>query len=326
MSLMNGRWGLRSKPTEFVAITISQVEAREQTTAREMAETRLTDAQAQISTLEQKLIVESRNQLAAFPKPKVGCSVLPHLSASSILNKHQSSSNTVPPPAEEAQSDEELGAASPSTSTMPTKVKDKSSKPASTSKPSSGRPADAPAKPRPKPRPVKKPDPIPELQDSDIEILDAPFVPSAAPEQNAKAKGKQKVAHDNDIASDIEMGEVRKHKKKGKTKDAEKEAETREPTKAKVKPKKTSPSSEADETHPKAKGKVNSRKRTSPDPPKKSKAKPAQPKEDSEDAAAAEPDAVPKKKKRKINLFGGSQPATFDWNSLGQVFLFPLNI
>lgn len=142
----------------------------------------------------------------------------------------------------------------------------------------------------------------------------------AAPERSTKAKGKQKAAHDDDRGSDIEMGEVRKEKKMGKTKDTERETESREPTTAKIaKPKKTSPTDDADETHSKTKEKANSRKRTSPDPPKKSKAKLSQPKEDVEDAAAVEADIAPKKKKRKINLFGGSQPSTFDWNSLTQV-------
>jgi hypothetical protein len=171
---------------------------------------------------------------------------------------------------------------------------------------------------------VKQPDPIPELQDSDIEIVDFRPAPSAVPERSTKAKGKQKAAHDDGGGSDGEMGEVQKHKKK-KTKDAEKVAETREPTKAKAaKPKKTSPIDDADEGH--SKPKANSRKRTAPDPPKKSKAKTSQPKEDSEDAAATEADAAPKKKKRKINLFGGSQPTTFDWNVLAQVFLFSLTM
>ena len=188
-------------------------------------------------------------------------------------------------------------------------------------------PVDAPAKPRPKPRLVKKPDPVPELQDSDIEVLDSPPVALVAPDRSTKAKGKQKAAREDGRESDIEMGEVRKEKKKVKKKETEKETETREPTKAKVaKPKKIPPSEGTDETHSKTKEKANSRKRASPDPPKKSKAKPSQPREDSEDAAGMETDTAPKKKKRKINLFGGSQPSTFDWNSLTQVLLFSVTL
>lgn len=180
---------------------------------------------------------------------------------------------------------------------------------------------------------MKQPDPIPEHQDSDIEVLDFPPVSLVAPERSEKAKGKQRAVHADGSGSDVEIGEVRKHKK-GKTKDTEKEMETRERTKTKVvKPKRISPSDDIDETHSKTKVKSNSRKRTSPDPPasKKSKVKSSQPKEDStkedsKDAANTEMDTAPKKKKRKINLFGSSQPATFDWNALGQVFLLSLMI
>ncbi|KAG9315333.1 glycoside hydrolase superfamily [Chiua virens] len=279
-----------------------KAEAEQQTTARKTVETQLADAQVQIASLEQK-IVELQAELSAACKAKPV-------------------SKKAPPP-EPAKSDNEIGAAltSPSTS-LPTKVKKpskpESAKPAS-SKPSSTRPADAPAKPRPKPRIVKKPDPIPELQESDIEIIEPPPAPSPAPEPSAKAKGKQKAVHDDDAGSDAETGEVRKDKKKGKTKETEKEIELKEPTKAKVtKPKKTSTNDDTDETRPKAKAKA--RKRPSPDtPPKKSKAKPSQLREDSDDAAAGETDAPPKKKKRKINILNTtSQPATFNWDNLGQ--------
>lgn len=160
--------------------------------------------------------------------------------------------------------------------------------------------------------------------DSDIEILDVPPVPSAASERSTKAKGKQKAVQDNG-SNDIEMVGVQKDKKKRKTRDAEKDAETTKAKAAKPKKTKTSPNDAADEGRSKkANPKANSRKHTSTDPLEIPKAKSSQRKEDSEDAAALETeDAAPKKKKRKINLFGGSQSTTFDWNMIqGQVFLF----
>jgi hypothetical protein len=67
------------KPTELVRVITSQVEAQEQTAARETAETQSTDAQVQITTLEQK-IIELQAQLSATSKPEVSffvCSLPP---------------------------------------------------------------------------------------------------------------------------------------------------------------------------------------------------------------------------------------------------------
>lgn len=58
------------KRAELLRLIVSQVEAEEQTTARETAENQLTDAQVQIAALEQK-IVELQAQLLATSKPKV---------------------------------------------------------------------------------------------------------------------------------------------------------------------------------------------------------------------------------------------------------------
>jgi len=274
-----------------------QTEVREQTEARETAETQLTDAKVQITSLEQQ-IVELQAQLTLAARPK--------------------SPRKQPPASNPVQSEEEAVPSRP-TSALQAKVKDKPSKPASASKPSSSRPADAPAKPRPKPRLVKKPDPVPEPQDSDIEILDSPPAALAAPERTTRAKGKQQAVHDDGNRSDVEVGEVEKQKNKGKGKGkhADREAEGKDATKAKaVKRKKSSPSDDADETPPKAKAKTGSKKRASPDPPKKTKANSSQSKDTTQ--VDVDPDVAPKKKKRKINLFGPSQPSTFDWNSMAQ--------
>ncbi|KAF8841223.1 hypothetical protein BDN67DRAFT_928722 [Paxillus ammoniavirescens] len=282
-----------------------KTEARDQTTARETADAELATARTQITTLAQK-IADFQAQLAVASKPKPP-------------------SKKPPLPINPAPSDEEIEAelSEPSGSALPSKYR--SSKPRSHSKPSA-KPTDAPAKPRPKPRPIKRPDPIPEAQESDIELIE-PSPAAPPPEPSAKARGKRKAVDDSEDGGDIEMGEVRKAKKKEMVEKIEKGQEKKEKTKTKTQASRSkkvasgSPSDDVDQDHSKVKAKTTSKKRSSPEPipkPKKSKAKSSRANEDSEDAAEVDADVAPKKKKRKINLFGGSQPATFNWDSLGQ--------
>ncbi|KIK90944.1 hypothetical protein PAXRUDRAFT_831241 [Paxillus rubicundulus Ve08.2h10] len=282
-----------------------KAEARDQTIARETADTELATARTQITTLEQK-IADLQAQLVVASQPK-----LP--------------SKRPPPPSKPALSNEEIETelSEPSGSALPTKYK--SSKPRSYSKPSSAKPADAPAKPRPKPHLVERPDRILEAQDSDIELLEAP--PAApSPEPSAKARGKRK-AIDAGEDGDIVVVDVRKARNKDKVEKVKQGKEKKEKagtkTKASQPKKKTSasPPDDVDQERSKTKAKTNPKKGPSPEPvprPKNSKAKSSRANEDSEDAAEVDAEAAPKKKKRKINLFGGSQPATFNWDSLGQ--------
>ncbi|KAH7884736.1 hypothetical protein F5I97DRAFT_1891611 [Phlebopus sp. FC_14] len=287
-----------------------QNEANEQTTARENAETRLTSANAQISTLE-KQITDLRAELASKPKSKNKSTR--HVSLSDDETVHD--------------------VAQPSTSTAP-KI----------SKPPSSTNHDAPRKPRPKPRPVKQREPFPEIHDSEIEILINP--PPTEPSAKAKAKRKTVEIDDND-ANDVggpqkktsktkrkvleidindasDMGEPPKKTSKAKQTDEAKEKGKGKKAKGAGSKKivNASPSDDSDGEHSmKPKFKPKSKKRTSPQPSSKAtkpKAKSSRALEDSEDTGEAEADPAPKKKKRKIGLFGGAQPVTFNWDTLGQ--------
>ena len=172
---------------------------------------------------------------------------------------------------------------------------------------------------------MKRPSPISEATENDIEIVEVPSVhhdlePTAQP--SAKAAGKRKaIEADSEECSDTPVVESRK--KKDKESDRIKQRDKGK-KKTRVQPKaavKASRINHSDEERSKPKTKPNATKRTSPEPvsnPKKSKPKLAQPDDDNGAIVEGDVGAAPKKKKRKINLFPSSQPMTFDWESLPQ--------
>lgn len=241
-----------------------------------------------------------------------------------LANHSQPQSNKLSPlpvpEIEEPESDVVAERAGPSAPKRP-----KSKKSSLFSSQSSSSKSDVPSKPRPKPHPVKRPSPISEATENDIEIVEVPSVhhdlePTAQP--SAKAAGKRKAIEANsEECSDTPVVESRK--KKDKESDRIKQRDKGK-KKTRVQPKaavKASRINHSDEERSKPKTKPNATKRTSPEPvsnPKKSKPKLAQPDDDNGAIVEGDVGAAPKKKKRKINLFPSSQPMTFDWESLPQ--------
>ncbi|KAI6039906.1 hypothetical protein EDC04DRAFT_1622182 [Pisolithus marmoratus] len=279
-----------------------KTEANEQTNAREAAETRLATANARIDTLELEL-ADVRLQLVSA-KPQ--------------------SRNPLPsvPIIEEPDSDVVVTHERLVTLGKPKSTKSPSHSVAKASSSKSG----GSSKARLKPRPVKFPSPVPDTPEDieTIEVRSASPVPD--PKPSLKAKGKQRVVDvDAEVDSDTSTTEQPLRRKKvtdivkdkGKRKNVKNELERdifgstlseqsdaeRSKPKSRPGPKKRPPPETASETVSK---------------PKKTKVKPAQHHEDAEDGVPDDADPVPRKKKRKINLFPASQPLTFDWDSLPQ--------
>lgn len=265
-----------------------KTEANEQTNAREEAETQLATANARINTLELEL-ADTRLQLASAksqnrkPSPSVQGADEPD---SDIVVTHERLVTTGKP-------------------------KSKKTRPPSVAEASSSKPGSS-SKPRPKPRPVKCPSPIPDAPE-DVEIIE---IRSLSPVQDpsrkpsSKAKGKRPVIDlDSEDDRDMPAAEQPLGKKRNAT--------------DKVKDKEKSERFDNDRSKPKSKH--GPKKRPPPEStselvskPKKTKPKSPQYHEDEEDAVADNTDPVPRKKKRRINLFPASQPSTFDWDSFPQ--------
>ncbi|KIK25015.1 hypothetical protein PISMIDRAFT_97435 [Pisolithus microcarpus 441] len=291
-----------------------KTEANEQTNAREEAETQLANANARINTLELEL-ADTRLQLASA-KSQVSYPPVPQ--------------NRKPSPSVQ-------GADEPDSDIVVTherlvttgKPKSKKTRPPSVAEASSSKPGSS-SKPRPKPRPVKCPSPIPDAPE-DVEIIE---IRSLSPVQDpsrkpsSKAKGKRPVIDldsedDGDMpAAEQPLGKKRNVTDKVKDKDKSKEVKHMQARDV-FNP---LPGERLDNDRSKPKSKHGPKKRPPPEStsesvskPKKTKPKSPQYHEDEEDAVADNTDPVPRKKKRRINLFPASQPSTFDWDSFPQV-------
>ncbi|KAG6330325.1 hypothetical protein ID866_8764 [Astraeus odoratus] len=269
-----------------------KTEAKDQTAAREAAETQLATANVQIHTQEQE-IADLRKELVT------------------TRSKSNKSSPPPVPQIEEPDSSEAIESIGPSTSQKPKSAKHRFSTLESSSK------SDGPSKSRPKLPSVTRPSLIPEVLDSDIEIVEVP----SRPQPRAKAKGKRKVAEvqaEDDSEARAEASKPKtKHKESATTKEKGKEVK-RVQSKGATQ---STPSDHSENEPSKVKPKPKSKKRTSPEPipkSKKLKSKPARPDEDMAGSGDDGADPAPKKKKRRINIFQPSQPPIFDWDSLLQ--------
>ncbi|KAI6037725.1 hypothetical protein EDC04DRAFT_2113080 [Pisolithus marmoratus] len=281
-----------------------KTEANEQTNAREAAETQLATANARVDTLELELADVRLQLVSAKPqsrKPSPSVPIIEEPDSDIVVTRERLVT---------------LG-----------KPKSKKSPSHSVAKASSSKSGGS-SKARLKPRPVKFPSPIPDTPE-DIEIIEvrsASPVPDPVPKPSLKAKGKQRVIDvDAEVDSDTPTAEqpLRKKKVTDKVKDKGKRKHVKHELERDIFGSSLSEQSDAERSKPKSRH--GPKKRPPPETaseavskPKKTKAKPAQYHEDAEDGVPDGADPVPRKKKRKINLFPASQPLTFDWDSLPQ--------